>query len=354
MSQEIVPVDPTDVFLDMDPILPEDSPTSQFTRPLAFQEQYVWEPYDSEKLPETLASEIQRFLRVANLVESEEPRVAYLCRFYTFEEAHRIDRSSNGRGVRRFKDSLLRGLEKDDEFTSRRRKEMNDTKELKRVYHAYKEYIIRHDASFNLDNSKREKLINARRIASVLYEIFKKIDTSIGYASPTESIQLNRDEEIAELLNMDTSIEETNKIKSDETFADKKPELIVEKCKALEDERLTQMFQGDDSVQSEYLTRTEKDDIYKEEVQIKKDKCFACGSMEDNVRPSTSAVPSLFYEDKYLETQEKLNKVEKKIEEMGLKLKDVDFWTIMMQNMFPDQVPPSIRANPTENNNNTN
>ncbi|EFH61315.1 hypothetical protein ARALYDRAFT_897744 [Arabidopsis lyrata subsp. lyrata] len=88
----------------MDPILPEDSPTSQFTRPLAFQEQYVWEPYDSEKLPETLASEIQRFLRVANLVESEEPRVAYL--------SHRIDRTSNGRGVRRFKDSLLRGLEK--------------------------------------------------------------------------------------------------------------------------------------------------------------------------------------------------------------------------------------------------
>ncbi|CAH8260508.1 unnamed protein product [Arabidopsis lyrata] len=328
----------------MDPILPEDSPTSQFTRPLAFQEQYVWEPYDSEKLPETLASEIQRFLRVANLVESEEPRVAYL--------SHRIDRTSNGRGVRRFKDSLLRGLEKDDEFTSRRRKEMNDTKELKRVYHAYKEYIIRHGASFNLDNSQREKLINARRIASVLYEILEKNDTSIGYASPPESIQLNRDEEIAELLNMDTSIEETNKINSDETFVDKKAELIVENCKSLEDERLTQMFQGDDSVQSDHLTRTEKDDIYKEEVQIKKDKCFACGSMEDNVRPSTSAVPSLFYEDKYLETQEKLNKVEMKIEEMDLKLKDVDFWTNMMQNMFPDQVPPSMRANQTENNNN--
>lgn len=79
MSQEIVPVDPTDVFLDMDPILPED--WQIFTRSITFQEQYVWEPYDSEKLPETLASEIQRFLRVANLVESEEPRIAYLCEF---------------------------------------------------------------------------------------------------------------------------------------------------------------------------------------------------------------------------------------------------------------------------------
>lgn len=79
MSQEIVHVDPTDVFLDMDPILPED--WQIFTRSITFQEQYVWEPYDSEKLPETLASEIQRFLRVANLVESEEPRIAYLCEF---------------------------------------------------------------------------------------------------------------------------------------------------------------------------------------------------------------------------------------------------------------------------------
>lgn len=72
--------------------------------------------------------------------------------------------------------------------------------------------------------------------------------------------------------------------------------------------------------------------------------------MEDDVKPS-SVVPSLFYEDKYLETQEKLNKVEKKIKEMDLKLKDVDFWTNMMQNMFPDHVPPSMRANQTENNN---
>ncbi|AEE75566.1 callose synthase [Arabidopsis thaliana] len=340
-SNEIAPVDPTDVFLDMDPILPEDSPaTSLFTRPLALKEQYVWEPYDSEKLPETLASGIQRFLRVANLVESDDPRVAYLCRFYTFEEAHRIDSRSNGRGVRQFKNSLLRRLEKDDEFTIRRRKEINDHKELKRVYHAYNEYIIRHGASFNLDNSQQEKLINARSIASVLYEILRKIESSMGRASTPESIQLNRDEEIGELLDMDTSMEETNKINSDETFVDQKAELVVEKSKVLEDERLTQMFQGD----HQYLTQDEKDDIYKEEVQIKKDKRFAYGSMK--------AVPSLFYEDKYLETQEKLNKLEKKIEEMELKLKDVDFWTNMMQNMFPDQVPPSMRANQTDNNKN--
>lgn len=33
----------------------------------------------------------------------------------------------------------------------RRRKEKSDVRELKRVYHAYKEYIIRHGAAFNLD-----------------------------------------------------------------------------------------------------------------------------------------------------------------------------------------------------------
>lgn len=41
--------------------------------------EYVPGPFDSERLPTVFASEIQRFLRVANLVGREEPRVAYLC-----------------------------------------------------------------------------------------------------------------------------------------------------------------------------------------------------------------------------------------------------------------------------------
>lgn len=51
-----------------------------FTRSITFGRDHVPEPFDSEKLPVTLISEIQRFLRVANLIESEEPRVAYLCK----------------------------------------------------------------------------------------------------------------------------------------------------------------------------------------------------------------------------------------------------------------------------------
>lgn len=45
---------------------------------------HVPEPFESERLPATLASEIQRFLRVANLIESEEPRIAYLCELFCF------------------------------------------------------------------------------------------------------------------------------------------------------------------------------------------------------------------------------------------------------------------------------
>ncbi|XP_019101818.1 PREDICTED: putative callose synthase 8 isoform X3 [Camelina sativa] len=186
MSHEIVPVDPIDVPSTSysRPVLgdDDDSPERhQFTKSLTFREHVSSsEPFDSERLPATLASEIQRFLRIANLVESEEPRIAYLCRFHAFEIAHHMDRNSTGRGVRQFKTSLLQRLEQDEEFTVRRRKEKSDVRELKRVYHAYKEYIIRHGAAFNLDNSQREKLINARRIASVLYEVLKTVTSGAG------------------------------------------------------------------------------------------------------------------------------------------------------------------------------
>jgi hypothetical protein len=36
--------------------------------------------FDSEKLPQTLVSEIRPFLRAANDIEAENPRVAYLCK----------------------------------------------------------------------------------------------------------------------------------------------------------------------------------------------------------------------------------------------------------------------------------
>lgn len=53
-----------------------------FTRSLTSGREHVPEPFDSERLPATLASKIGRFLRVANLIESEEPRIAYLCKLF--------------------------------------------------------------------------------------------------------------------------------------------------------------------------------------------------------------------------------------------------------------------------------
>ncbi|XP_050370862.1 putative callose synthase 8 isoform X1 [Argentina anserina] len=138
------------------------------------------EPFESERLPATLASEIQSFLRVANLIESEEPRIAYLCRFHAFEIAHNMDRHSNGRGVRQFKTTLLQRLEQDEETTFRKRKEKSDIRELRRVYHAYKEYIIKHEGAFNIENSHRERLINARIIGSVLFEVLKTVSNTAG------------------------------------------------------------------------------------------------------------------------------------------------------------------------------
>lgn len=57
--------------------------SSQFTRirSLTSGREHIPEPFNSERLPPTLASEIQKFLRVANLIEVEEPRVAYICMY---------------------------------------------------------------------------------------------------------------------------------------------------------------------------------------------------------------------------------------------------------------------------------
>ncbi|KAI6697154.1 hypothetical protein NL676_017273 [Syzygium grande] len=71
---------------------------------------------DSELVPSSL-NPIVPILRVANEIEKDNPRVAYLCRFHAFEKAHKMDPTSVGRGVRQFKTYLLHRLEKEEEET---------------------------------------------------------------------------------------------------------------------------------------------------------------------------------------------------------------------------------------------
>ncbi|KAK4804696.1 hypothetical protein SAY86_004513 [Trapa natans] len=135
-------------------------------------EDHVPRPFESERLPVTLTPEIQRFLRVANLIEQEEPRVAYICRLHVLIIAQTMDRDSEGRGVRQFKTSLLKRLKQDDEITKEKRK-VSDIRELRRVYQAYNDYIIKNGKSYDLVS--RGKLIYARSIVSVLGEVLKAI-----------------------------------------------------------------------------------------------------------------------------------------------------------------------------------
>ncbi|CAN7071936.1 unnamed protein product [Brassica oleracea var. botrytis] len=68
---------------------------------------------DSELVPSSLAA-IALILRVANDIEADNPRVAYLCRFHAFERAHTMDPTSSRRGVRQFKTYLLHKLQEEE------------------------------------------------------------------------------------------------------------------------------------------------------------------------------------------------------------------------------------------------
>ncbi|GAB4856101.1 Callose synthase 3 [Ancistrocladus abbreviatus] len=140
--------------------------------------------FDSEIVPSSLV-EIAPILRVANEVEKHNPRVAYLCRFYAFEKAHKLDPTSSGRGVRQFKTALLQRLERENDPTLMGRVKKSDAREMQSFYQLYyKKYI---QALQNAaDKADRAQLTKAYQTANVLFEVLKAVNL-------TQSVEVDRE-----------------------------------------------------------------------------------------------------------------------------------------------------------------
>ncbi|XP_057527023.1 callose synthase 7-like isoform X2 [Amaranthus tricolor] len=137
-------------------------------------------PIDSELVPSPLAV-IAPILRVANEVENDNPRVAYLCRFHAFEKAHKMDPTSSGRGVRQFKTYLLHKLEK-EEAETRPILAKSDPKEIQKFYQNFCEKNIRQGQHVKTP----EEMAKIYQIATVLYDVLR---TVVPYAKVDEATE---------------------------------------------------------------------------------------------------------------------------------------------------------------------
>eukprot|EP00250_Pteridium_aquilinum_P011201 c19900_g1_i1 orf=712-6561(-) len=129
---------------------------------------------DPEVVPSSLAV-IAPILRVANEVEQYNPRVAYLCRFYAFDKAHKLDSTSAGRGVRQFKTALLHKLEKDDSITLAQRKANSDAREMQNYYQDYYNKYVKSLES-NTGAMDRAHLARTYQTAAVLFDVLKAVN----------------------------------------------------------------------------------------------------------------------------------------------------------------------------------
>ncbi|CAN0877401.1 Putative callose synthase 6 [Linum grandiflorum] len=131
------------------------------------------EVFDNSVVPSSLES-IKPILRVANEIQNERPRVAYLCRFYAFEKAHRLDPSSSGRGVRQFKTALLQRVERENASSIASRVKKTDAREIQSFYYQYyKQYV---EALKQGEQADRAQLGKAYETAGVLLEVLYAVN----------------------------------------------------------------------------------------------------------------------------------------------------------------------------------
>ncbi|KAH9311870.1 hypothetical protein KI387_026905, partial [Taxus chinensis] len=172
---------------------PSEAPSRRLTRTQTVGNMLMADAIDSEVVPSSLAN-IAPILRVANEIENECPRVAYLCRFYAFEKAHKDDPTSSGRGVRQFKTALLQRLERDAESTLKARKKKSDAREMQSFYLQYYErYVKSLDAA--ADKADRAQLAKAYQTAAVLFEVLKAVTQTESAEVDPELIKFGKDVE---------------------------------------------------------------------------------------------------------------------------------------------------------------
>ncbi|OMO74636.1 hypothetical protein COLO4_26561 [Corchorus olitorius] len=147
---------------------------------------------DSELVPSSLAP-IAPILRVANEVEKDNPRVAYLCRFHAFEKAHKMDPTSSGRGVRQFKTYLLHRLEREEEET-RPKLAKTDPREIQMYY---QQFYLKNIAEGQY-TKKPEEMAKIYQIATVLYDVLRTVVPAARVDDETEKyakeVEKNREQ----------------------------------------------------------------------------------------------------------------------------------------------------------------
>ncbi|XP_037403947.1 dual specificity protein kinase shkB-like [Triticum dicoccoides] len=146
--------------------------------------------FDAQAVPRSLV-ELLPILRAAKEVEPDNLRVAYLCLFYAYEKAHRLDPTSSGPGVRHFKNALLERLQRDNELTLIAREEKSDTLEMQQFYlHYYENFIKTHEDA--VGKGDRDLLTKSHRTEAVLFEVLKAVNVSQRVEVDQEILETHR------------------------------------------------------------------------------------------------------------------------------------------------------------------